>query len=104
MDAVPVEPDTVWQPGPFGIPEPIGAPFPPKEIDLAVVPCVSAAPSGLRLGHGGGYYDAFLAGTGAYRLCLCFSALLADSIPAEAHDLKMDAVVTERAVLLRTGG
>ena len=98
MDAVPVLPGTEWRPGPFGIPEPMGEAFAPEEIDLAVVPCVAASPSGDRLGHGGGYYDAFLEKTGAYRLCLCFSALLSDRIPVGAHDLKMDAVVTENTV------
>ena len=98
MDAVLFSADTVFCPGPFGIPEPAGAPLPPGEIDLALVPCLAASPDGVRLGHGGGYYDFFLRGCPAKRLCLCFSALLKAEIPAEPWDIPMDAVIAETGV------
>ena len=69
--------------------------IPPEEIDLAVIPCVAADRTGHRLGHGGGYYDRFLARTGAFRLCLCRGKNLLDAVPAGEYDVKMDAVVTE---------
>ena len=31
-------------------------------------------------------------------MCLCYESLLCDAIPVDAHDVPMDAVVTEKAV------
>ena len=96
MLALPIREETVLAPGAFGVPEPplpadlSGLPSP----DLAVVPCVAAAKNGARLGHGGGYYDAFLSAHPCRRVCLCFSETLADNLPVQAHDVPMDAVVT----------
>ena len=86
-------------PGPFGIPEPPApAPYAAPRLDLAVVPCVGVTPEGVRLGHGGGYYDRFLSGSAAVRLCLCFSSLVCLALPREAHDVPMDLVATERGL------
>ena len=71
----------------------------PGEIDLAVIPCVAADKTGRRLGHGAGFYDRYLAGSAARRLCLCRSRNLLEAVPAEAHDLVMDWVVTEDETL-----
>ena len=97
MEARRVESLDTLVPGAYGLPEPpADAPrIDPQTIDLAVIPCVAADRQGRRLGHGAGYYDRFLAATPAYRLCLCRGPALLDEIPAEAHDLGMDAVVTE---------
>ena len=98
MDAVQIQSPGQLKPGTMNIPEPEeGLPcVAPEEIDLAVVPCVSATTDGARLGHGGGYYDWFLSRTPALRMCLCFHALLSKTIPVQAHDLRMDCVVTEQ--------
>ena len=100
MVPVPIRKDTVFSPGCFGIPEPADC----KEstanvqIDLAVIPCISASPDGARLGHGAGYYDRFLAGRDMKKICLCFHALLASSLPTEPTDILMDAVITEKQI------
>lgn len=93
MAAVPWRPDAPMIPGAFGIPAPAGSPF-EGDPDLVVVPCLSAALSGARLGHGKGYYDRYLAAhPGVPTLCLCFRALLSEEIPMDAFDRRMDRVI-----------
>ena len=95
MDAVRWTPETVMLPGPYHIPYPEGPAY-DGSPDLAVIPCVSATRDGIRLGHGAGYYDRYLAEHDVFSVCLCFSALLSDSLPAEPHDSRASLVVTER--------
>ena len=97
MTALPVASLDEPKPGTMGIPEP---PLPkdgkePPEPDLILVPCVAAAPNGVRLGHGAGYYDRFLAEHSGRTMCLCFRALLRADLPAEATDVPVDLVVTD---------
>ncbi len=85
------------RPGTHGIPEPPedAEAAAPGEIDLAIVPCVTATRAGDRLGHGAGYYDRFLRLNGCPTICLCYRALLADRLPTETHDVQMDTVVSD---------
>ena len=84
----------------YGIREPAGAEETagPGTPDLILVPCLAAGRDGGRLGHGGGYYDAFLKAATGRKICLCFSALLTEGLPMEAHDVRMDAVLTEQGM------
>ena len=68
------------------------------KIDLALVPMLSAARNGARLGYGGGYYDRFLAGRDIIKVGVIYSALLSDKLPCEPHDIKMDYILTERGI------
>lgn len=89
------------RPGPHGILEP-PCTLPvvdPAAIDLIVAPCLAAAPSGVRLGHGGGFYDRFFARSGAARVVLCPSAAVFSRLPADEFDLPADLVITERGIL-----
>ena len=70
----------------------------PEETDLAIIPCVSCSHAGIRLGHGGGYYDRFLAEYNGQCALICREALMTESIPTEAHDVTIDCVVTERGI------
>ena len=86
------------QTGQFGIMEPSGPNFVDyASIDLAVVPGVAFDPQGHRLGRGKGYYDRLLPRlTEAYKIGICFGYQLVNHVPAEAHDICMDEIITQR--------
>jgi 5-formyltetrahydrofolate cyclo-ligase len=63
-------------------------------IDLILVPALACDVNGVRIGHGFGYYDEFLATTPGVRLCLCMDPFLVDALPADPHDQRMDIIVT----------
>jgi len=50
------------------------------------------------LGRGRGYYDRFLAGARGLRLGVCFEDQIVEAVPSEAHDLRMDFLVTPSAI------
>lgn len=68
------------------------------EIDLSVIPCVSASLSGDRLGHGAGFYDIFFKKVKTAKVCLCFHELISESIPCDENDVPMNAVITELGI------
>ena len=85
------------RPGAYGIPEPPeeNEEAAPGDLDLAVVPCVTATREGARLGHGAGYYDRFLRLHACPSVCLCYGRMLADGLPTDKHDVRMDCIITE---------
>lgn len=88
--------------GPKGLlqPPPERARWWPEDVplDLVVVPGVAFDRRGCRLGHGGGFYDAFLARRPApVAVGLVYDELLLDEVPVEAHDLPVDLVLTPSA-------
>jgi 5-formyltetrahydrofolate cyclo-ligase len=88
--------------GPLGAREPpVGAPVVDVEdIGCVVMPGVAFSEDGVRLGRGGGYYDATLRTMpAATRVGLAFDVQLVPSLPREPHDAPLDAVVTEARVL-----
>lgn len=87
-------------PGTMGILEPSAeAPvLAPDELDLILLPCVTASRAGARLGYGGGFYDRYLPKSPAFRALLIRERMLSDEIPLEPHDQRVDALITETAV------
>jgi 5-formyltetrahydrofolate cyclo-ligase len=85
-------------PGAFGVLEPTGSRVvSPACLDLVVVPGVAFDRAGHRLGYGKGFYDRGLQGQGSCFLAgLCFELQIVDNLPAEAHDIRMDMVMTEK--------
>ncbi|VVD65945.1 5-formyltetrahydrofolate cyclo-ligase [Pandoraea terrigena] len=97
-------PDARMTEGRYRIPVPLeGEVLAP---DLLLVPCVGFTRDGLRLGYGGGFYDRTLHSMtpAPQTLGIAYDALEIDSLTAEAHDLALDAIVTESATFARTGG
>ena len=85
----------------FGISEP-GEDCPllnRDEIGLVLVPAVCYDRRGYRLGFGGGYYDRWLEGFSGFRTGLCRSAVLQERVPTEAHDARVDLLLTEEESL-----
>jgi len=85
-------------PGYRGIREPVRrVPVDAEEADVVLVPGVAFDPAGRRLGYGGGFYDAFLAGIpgGVSRVGLCFDLQVVDEVPAGPNDEGVGLVVTE---------
>ena len=91
----------------LGIREPRGArTIPARCLDVVFLPLVGFDSRGVRLGVGGGYYDrafAFRRWRTAWHaprlIGIAYSFQQVESITAAAHDVLLDAVVTERGIL-----
>ena len=83
-------------PGAFGVREP--APqcreIPLDTIAVALVPGVGFDLTSRRLGRGGGFYDRWLAEFKGLKCGLALEEQIVTELPAEAHDIRMDVVVT----------
>ncbi|MCI5775751.1 MAG: 5-formyltetrahydrofolate cyclo-ligase [Aerococcus sp.] len=89
-----------WHYGSYHIKEPLTTdrhPVSGEKVDLAILPCVTATHSGQRLGHGGGYYDRWLATYSPYTILPCFEQLIVPELPIEPHDYTANCVITELA-------
>lgn len=71
--------------------------IPPTRVDVILTPGLAFDLTGARLGRGGGFYDRLLAVAArrARRIAVCFACQIADRIPVEPHDARVDAIVTE---------
>ncbi len=77
-------------------PAPSAPPFSLAQIGLFVVPTLAFTQDGVRLGRGGGFYDRILAATKAFKVGLSLEACRSDTLPVEAHDVRLDAIATEQ--------
>ena len=92
----------------YGIPEPnchANEWIEPHQLDLVLMPLVGFDSEGNRLGMGGGYYDrsfAFLTQPGSIQkphlLGIAHELQRVDTLPHEAWDVPMNAVVTEQGL------
>lgn len=90
--------------GPFGIMTPpciegvcdcIG------DLDLLLIPGVSYDFKGGRIGYGGGFYDRTLHKVARlpFIVALAYEFQVLDEVPVLSHDIRVNAVVTERRVI-----
>ena len=88
------------RPNHFGILEPdeTHSPISPEALDLIVAPCVAADKQLSRLGHGGGYFDRYLAKVRCAVVCLCREVFMVEEVPTGALDVRVSMVVTENGV------
>ena len=89
-------------PGVWDIPEPDPArcrPVTLSEVDFALVPALAIDRRRYRLGYGAGFFDGLLAGRGAKPYCVTAlpEAFHVDTLPAEAHDVPVDLVISEKS-------
>lgn len=88
-------PDTPMSVDPFGIPVP--EPAANVTPDVVLLPLVAFDAAGYRLGYGGGYFDRTLALMVPRPLAwgVGFDALRTATLHPQAHDIPLDAVITE---------
>ncbi|MGH8461711.1 MAG: 5-formyltetrahydrofolate cyclo-ligase [Stenotrophobium sp.] len=71
-----------------------------RRMDLVILPLLGFDAGGRRLGMGGGYYDRALSFARAFRrprlIGYAYAAQEVSAIPAQAWDIHLDGVVTER--------
>jgi 5-formyltetrahydrofolate cyclo-ligase len=86
--------------GAWGAKEPMGGTV-ASAPDLVLVPGLAFDATGVRLGRGKGFYDRWLAANPSVTsLGVCFKCQILESLPAEAHDARVDAILTEDGVLV----
>lgn len=74
----------------------------PTWPDVVIVPGLAFTRRGERLGQGGGWYDRMLAGIRpeCRTIGVGFAEQLLDDLPLEAHDVRLDVIVTDDAVVV----
>jgi 5-formyltetrahydrofolate cyclo-ligase len=74
----------------------------PREIDFAVVPGIAFDVSGNRLGFGAGCYDRLLPllRPDCLKVGAAFEIQIADELPVNEHDFRLDMIVTEKRMII----
>lgn len=71
-------------------------------IDVALILGLAFDRHGVRLGHGGGFFDRFLGRHPLETVGLAYDDQIADVLPREPHDVPMGRVVTPSRVVTPT--
>lgn len=89
--------------GKFGISEPLRTcqEVPLDQFDLVLVPGVAFDLRGNRLGRGRGFYDRILTKASGIKCGLGYDFQLLEEIPTEAHDMRVDFVLTPKRCVRR---
>jgi 5-formyltetrahydrofolate cyclo-ligase len=87
-------------PGAWGIPEPDqGKAAGVQDMGLIVVPGAVFDERGNRVGYGAGFYDKLLAQYPGMTAALAFELQVVPQVPADAHDVPMKKIVTEKRII-----
>lgn len=98
MVFIEIDNNTKYEKSSIGVLEPIGTIY-NGPIDIIIVPGVAFDRELNRLGFGKGYYDKYLFNKEIYKVGICFSEQLIDTLPSDDHDIKMDLVITEKELI-----
>lgn len=100
MEAVEITSDTQFKETKLKILEPVGGKiFPKEKIDLIIIPAVAFDFWGHRIGYGQGYYDRFCKNIKAEKIGLAYDLQLAEQLPSESHDVKVDMLITDKRTI-----
>jgi 5-formyltetrahydrofolate cyclo-ligase len=92
--------------GVWGIREPVPE-APEVAPDILLVPFAAFDRAGYRIGYGAGYYDLTLAALRAKKpivaVGLGFAAQEVEKVPVEAHDQRLDFILTEQGLVFSAG-
>ena len=78
-------------------------PIAANQIEAALVPGLAFDAAGNRLGRGMGYFDRLLSEIGGVKIALAYDFQILNEVPAEAHDARVDFIVTEIRVVETKG-
>lgn len=98
-----IDADTVFEKSAYGVLEPVtGQLVTPSSSTVVLVPGSAFDRLGNRVGYGAGYYDRYLAKyPDTTTIGVCYEHQLVDTLPSEAHDRRMDYIITEKQVISR---
>lgn len=86
----------------YGVREPHNKPeckVQTEQLSGLLIPALAFSSQGVRLGRGKGYYDRTLEKFNNKKVGICFKHQLYEVLPAEAHDVKVDIIVTAGGVI-----
>ncbi len=82
--------------GSYGIMEPTtNEPVADLTNAVSLTPALCYTKDGNRLGYGGGYYDRYYENHQLFKIGLCYCALIANHLPTEVNDIRVDLLITE---------
>ena len=85
--------------GTYGIPEPITTEKANGKNVLVIMPGIAFDANKNRIGFGKGFYDKYLEKHLDYRrIALAFSMQIVENIPADAHDIRPEVIITEEQI------
>lgn len=90
-------------PGYKGIPVPRKVVYEEVVPDVVICPGIAFDRQGWRIGYGGGNFDTYLRTLPerTYKIGLAFSLQVVEiSLPVEAHDARVDAIITEKETIV----
>jgi len=88
--------------GKFGILEPrqeVVRRVSPDKLDALLVPGLAFDGNGNRIGHGMGFFDRLLREARGTKIALAYDFQVLNNVPADAHDVRVDVIVTEKRVV-----
>jgi len=101
MTAVPIRRWGDLRPGACGILEPGDSAPLQTRLSVCLAPGLAFSRRGDRLGYGRGHYDRFLADHGGIDVIgLAFDSQIIEELPTEPNDIRMNAVVTQREIIV----